>query len=474
MPQIKPYTAGGQGGGGIPDAPVSIREADTGVQEFGKEISNLGQQLSGAAGIEAKLQNQKLESDFLLMRDQYETGVKATHQNLMENPDVLNNPDKYATMFTAEMTRLDKDIRDRFTESPALGMFNRYLVKQSGNDFTEARAVGRKLYVAQETEKLELNTEILAKRASEAATPAERQQTYDDFEEHLTNTVSRGVIRTVERDKRLRDFNVKVLENDMTSLRLKDRNMLRERYAKGDFREVNETKALEIMAGADADQTKEESKTVQVLKEAREFVQQYYWTLANKRGLSIAQEEEMLAGKNPYISAEEAKKFIDRNRNPPVLSDGTAARAIRTELALIKGSPRLSDVEAAKGKLRALRAAGDNSKDVDEVSDHLESLSIRLRDVQSKEDTVNLNYGLAVLDTYSKTVVGSPEMSAMQRGKEKVREAEFKKRFADSPDKSREFARDLAKELAEKKKAREDSRTPAQKAADELRKQGKP
>ena len=472
MPNIKQYTASGkesQRGASIPIGGPSTE--DPGLEALSRASYHVAQGAEAAARVAGAIRAQNAETDYMFMKTQYDARIDAIHQDLAGDALVINAPETYENEFAKRARTAQQEILDSNKNKDASALFLGYFQGKYPGDLVNARKVGRDLQATHAVGRLVDLGGVLAERAVDVPV-SQLGNLIAEYNEAVNNAYNRGFILAPKKEEMIANFEQKLLEKRMNALALgssSDRELMRDLDRTGVFNKLDTTVRIKIHEAADNKEHKEEVRTEQVGKTAKEVIMNHNTSLALYGELDQSVIDDAMQNKNEYITPKEGAALNELNSKAPAGGNNSAIQWILSDLALQPGPVTRTKIEGAKKKLREMMLeAGRSSDDMEKASKHLESLTLQMRSVEAAELGNGIKYGE---NLYESTVPQGgiiPFIRERRRNLSVMDQAEFKRRLMESGDYSRENADKIMKDIIDRRTKQKENRSDDQKAVDKL------
>ena len=325
MPRIPTYTAG-----------ESQRRALTTVNlppvsgnVLGAIATNVGRDIINVATIHARLEDQQDRAGFLVGRSKYEAGIKEIGLNVANDPASFQAPDSYLNLFKEQSRVFANDLVNDETLSPgARGYLKNYITGRQSIHNVEARAAGQKLFINNQRAMDDVIGDLMSQTAAEAPTQEMRQFEMAAFRNHLQEGVARKIYSPGEAEKKYYNYEVNTTAKSMAILGSRDPAQLFARTLKGDFNNVPEDRRAKILDTVSRAIEHADTQLKKLFNEKKASEVNNLWGRANSNEITQQEETDLLAGKNQYVDAHQARAMVEANQNP--LSSGEGSLAVRS------------------------------------------------------------------------------------------------------------------------------------------------
>jgi len=472
MPKIPTYTAGGSGGGGVPRSPSNIDGGEQ-YQQISQLGQTLGQGVQQIAQVMGKMQNQRDELEFGLLRSRYINSIKALGRDLVTDPEVLEDPLRYETKFADQARNLQEEMTSQGLNSNVQNLFTNFIQQQFPAQLIEARDAGRKLAIDHHKALLAVNRDADAALAAEAFVGGQSgiaASYIRSYEEQVQRTVERGYLDKEAGAKDLIAFRSLVEEKQMTSLAnggSQGRDQLRAMSRAGMFTRADPTKALTL---ADANERREDARTAQVMAKATNTAERYLFSQVLTGQLTQDEIDDIKANKNPLIDPRIGAQ-LQAIKDKPLKAYDPVVDAIALEFGLQEPSMERNRAERKRLMQHVLENGPSETARI--RKDHLDGEIHRLRELDQNEIRKATEYAKDAMKATERPSIGG-RSGQRQKSREDIDRAEIERKLQrPGADRSQGAVDKMIKELRERRKQRLDQRSDTQKKSDQFSGQGR-
>lgn len=159
-------------------------------------------------------------------------------------------------------------------------------------------------------------------------------------------------LNAVKRQQMEKDFSNKVLSKRAQRMINEVPESFLVAADEGQFKDLTEDQVYKFRSMARGKIEADERANDRVAKEVKDLAMNSLQASANKGEISAADMADMLAGRNPYVTAAQARTLNEVNNNPPTGAGGDNVRAIMQEYHA--GPSSFGRIRAARAQLRSL------------------------------------------------------------------------------------------------------------------------
>lgn len=437
MPEIRIHTAGN-----IPQTQHVNRVPNvenTGLQFLSRGLSDVAGAIARGVEIDNKLEAHANALDLDALSKEYDNQVKQHYLDLVDDPNVINDPFKY-------MTEFDKRSRDSFDSIIARAR-NDTIVSALAQHYRDMQPAYRR--IAQGNQRKLATDYVTAKLVDMGTKSAETagETSYDmlaakveEFNMAVSNEVAGGLIDQVQAVKMKQAHKEEVYKNHMEALaqtnigrsELYERNRLDNKDKMNNYDMVPIGERNRIMDLANRLEREQEARTTTALNHVEAYIKDYWMSEAGAGRIDPSFVEDVKAGKFPMLERTFGDKLEEKMNNPTNSAADRAVRLLRAEYAGEEGAPTEERVARYIRKLNKLRDQSPNiSKEMEQTYTFLLGQRASVRAEQNTQRGVaasELGNALRYIDTAVEAT--APPISGVPfiENREKILKNELKRR----------------------------------------------
>lgn len=465
MPRI-PTISADERGYRIPSSPDVITNP---AADAGEGIGRAGVKLANTfADIQSRLNQQAADTEYLQAKTQFNTQKDALKLSLPSDPEVVADPSKYETLYATRLRDSIDEIRKNFKTSAGSNYFAAYVTENYPRAIITARGDGLKLQGKQAIAQLDVQKAELSKKAAEAATPEEQQLYIDDYQKYVYKARARTFLDDVQAVERVRSFRESVQEQQIGNLANGDqtsRNKLRELARTNSFQYVPIKTVETGLSVADAKERREETRSKQVIQDARDYMMNGLVAGAIANSLDDSVLGPIKRNENPIITPEDGLKL--QHIMDTQGGNGLAAQALVSEYARQPGAPTRARVEEYKRRLNELILNDGNSEKATAAARYFNSELNAVRTIESSELSSSLKFAEETYKAGIKPVPNSIRGLTGAHNREVADIAEINRLIRERGVRKPEDAAKIVEEVRKRKQEKLDNRNDSQKLLDE-------
>lgn len=304
---------------------------------------------------------------------------------------------KLSSVAVAQMETALKETQDQFPDPDEFGSFaagkieeiHQNTLKQARNERVK-QAVGDRLAdnivraqgavkhhtaqlrIGQAKADFEIVLDEAVKRRVEATDPMEQSRIDAQVSDDLNDLIRRGVFKPGEGTKKVLDYREKTLKKRADVMIRSNPASFLNAADKGEFKDLDRDTVYKFREAARKKMEDDDAARDKIFRDVKKVVADNVQAAANRGELLDSDLREMLDGRHPYITPQEAREIQKVNENPPSGEGSDSVRSIMQEYH--SGPSSFGRINAARSALKEIaRQTGKPNKLLDAAFGELQT-----------------------------------------------------------------------------------------------------